>query len=89
MARERFVAGGVVRLHLTFSSMAPSTRNADREKCVKALNKIAAGVDMDRVPNNAGKRKVVELIEAVREAVESSGWTGEDDESDFEQAVLF
>ena len=24
----------------------------------------------------------------MREAVESSGWTGEDDDSDFEQAVL-
>ena len=67
--------------------MALSAWNPDREKCVKASNRIAAGVDVDRVPNNAGKRKVEELIEAVREAVASSGWTGEDDESDFEQAV--
>ena len=67
--------------------MAPSARNPDREKCVKALNKIAAGIDVDRVPNNSGKLKVEELIAAVRRDAESSGWAGEDDENVFEQAV--
>ena len=35
---------------------------------MKALNKIAAGFDVDRVPNNAGKLKVEDLIAAVRRA---------------------
>ena len=71
-----------------FGIMAPSARNVDREKCVKALNKIAAGFDVDRVPNNAGKRKVDELVAAIRRGAECNGWSGEDDENVFEEAVL-
>lgn len=71
-----------------FGIMAPSARNVDREKCVKALNKIAAGFDVDRVPNNAGKRKVDELFAAIRRGAECNGWSGEDDENVFEEAVL-
>jgi hypothetical protein len=68
--------------------MAPSARNLDREKCVKALNEIAAGVDVDRFPSNAGKLKVEGLIAAVRQVADCNGWTEADDENVFEQAVL-
>ena len=45
MAQERCESGGLVCLD-GLLVMAP--RNADREKCVKALNKIAVGEDVDR-----------------------------------------
>ena len=39
--------------------MAP--RNADREKCVKALNQIAVGEDVDRKREKERKRKITDL----------------------------
>ena len=51
--------------------MAPSARNLDREECmIKALNEIAAGVDVDRAPSDAGKLMVEGLIAATRQCVE-------------------
>ena len=55
---------------------------------MKALNKIAGGVDVGRVPNNASKLRVEEPIAAIRQDAESSGWIGEGDENVFEQAVI-
>ena len=65
----------------------PSDRNLERERHVKALNKMAADIGVKRVPSNAGKAKLEELIEAVRHHVESHGWSTEADEDVFEQAV--
>ena len=66
----------------------PGERNADRERCVKALNKIAASIGVERTSNNAGKAKVEELIERVRQKVEKSGWTSEADEDVWEQTTV-
>ena len=44
-------------------------------------------MDLDRIPPNAGKPKVEELIEAMRQHVEMQGWTAAGDEDVFEQAV--
>ena len=57
------------------------------QKCVKDMNKIAAGIGVDRAATNAGKAKVEKIIEAVRQHVECSGRTSEADEDVWEQAT--
>ena len=47
-----------------FCGMAP--RNSEREAAVKTINRIAAGVDLARITENAGRPKVQQLIDAVR-----------------------
>ena len=67
--------------------MPPSARNPQRELHVKALNKIAASIDLLRIANNAGKPRVEGLIQAVRDHVDCNGWTSAADEDVLEEAV--
>ena len=64
----------------------PGNRNAERETEVKILVRLAVARGIARIPENAGRTRVEQLVESLRSHAGEHGWSG-GEEAEFDGAV--
>ena len=64
----------------------PGNRNVERETEVKILVRLAVARGIARIPENAGRTRVEQLVEASRSHAGEHGWSG-GEEAEFDGAV--